>query len=360
MNSTNNNSISKLPSWTFEKDLEFIISSAEEVFSALRGARIFVTGGTGFIGTWFLETLRYANETLDLSMRVTILSRNGSGFGTKAPHLITYPNFTFIPGDVCTFSSPLGQFTHIVHAATDASADLNENNPLRMFNTVLQGTQRVLDFAVEKNIERVLFLSSGAVYGRQPWGLSHISEDSPIGPNCGDYRSAYAEGKRAAEMLCAIYKKQFDLNIVIARIFSLLGPYLSLGTHFAAGNFIRDAMNGNVITINGNGLPCRSYLYAADLIVWLLHMLVRADAGQTYNVGSDESISVKELADRISAVLGNVGVKILGAPDNGWNPGRYVPSTDLISHELGLRKTVSLDDAILRTAIWNGWKGKSE
>jgi dTDP-glucose 4,6-dehydratase len=159
-------------------------------------------------------------------------------------------------------------------------------------------------------------------------------------------------------MLCAIYQKQFGLKISIARIFALLGPHLQLDIHFAAGNFIRDAIQGKPVIVNGNGLPCRSYLYASDLSVWLWHMLVRAEPGKPYNVGSDESISIGDLAERVARVIGSGKFQVLGAADSGWNPGRYVPNTDLIARDLGLRRTVSLDDALRRTARWNGWKGR--
>jgi dTDP-glucose 4,6-dehydratase len=117
-------------------------------------------------------------------------------------------------------------------------------------------------------------------------------------------------------------------------------------------------MQGKPVIVNGNGLPCRSYLYAADLTVWLWHMLVRAEPGKHYNVGSDESVSIRDLAARISEVLGNGKYQVIGTQDEGWNPGRYVPDTTLVGRDLGLYKTVSLDEAILRTALWHGWKGK--
>jgi dTDP-glucose 4,6-dehydratase len=190
--------------------------------------------------------------------------------------------------------------------------------------------------------------------------MENVPEGWIGAPNCVDPRAAYAEGKRAAEMLCAIYQKQFGLHISIARIFALLGPYLSLDIHFAAGNFIRDAMQGKRIVVKGNGLPCRSYLYASDLTTWLWHMLVKGEAGKPYNVGSNESVSVRDLAARVSHVLENVGYDVLGAQDKGWNLGRYVPDTALIEKDLGLKRTVTLDEAIRRTAIWNGWKENSK
>lgn len=347
-----------MTTWTIESDLQDILDQTTIVWPELKGAHIFITGGTGFIGCWLLESLKYANEKLNLGIKVTVLTRSASSFEKKASHLASYKGFEFIEGNVCDFASPLGEYTHVIHAATDASADLNENNPRQMFNTVIQGTHRALDFAVEKKAKRVLFLSSGAVYGQQPWEMTNVPESWMGGPSCVDARATYAEAKRAAEMLCAIYQKQFGLEVAIARIFALLGPYLSLGIHFAAGNFIRDAMAGKKVLVNGNGLPCRSYLYASDLTVWLLHLLVRAESCKPYNVGSDESISVKELAQKTAETLADGEYEVLGAKDIGWNPGRYVPDTSLIEADLGLKRTVSLDEAIVRTALSNGWKGK--
>lgn len=343
--------------WSIEQDFESIFRRTTHVWPRLQNSRIFITGGTGFIGRWLLESLRFSNQIQNLDLQVTVLTRDVAAFQKKAPHLSNYPNFSFLEGDVCSFEFPSGEFSHLIHAATDASADLNENNPLKMFDTVLQGTRRALDFAVHKNVGKTLFLSSGAVYGVQPWEVEHVAESWLGGPNYLDPRAAYAEGKRSAEMLCAIYKKQFGTNITIARIFALLGPYLSLDIHFAAGNFIRDAIQGKKIVVNGNGLPCRSYLYASDLTVWLWHLLVRGENGKSYNVGSDVSISVKDLAETVSNKLGQVGFEVLGSQDRGWNLGRYVPDVSLMAREFGLHPTVNLQDAIVRTALWNGWKG---
>lgn len=341
--------------WDLKQDLAFICNAVGDSWHQVRNAKIFITGGTGFIGRWLLESLRYANTQLNLNIQATILTRDSSAFHHKAPHLVDYSAFTFLTGDVRNFALPAQRYTHLIHAATDASAELNENDPRCMFDTIIQGTRHVLDFAVEHSA-RVLFLSSGAVYGQQPWELEHVPEHWHGAPNCLDSRSAYAEGKRAAEMLCAIYSKQFNMNISIARIFALLGPCMPLDSHFAVGNFIRDAMQGKMITVNGNGLPCRSYLYAADLTVWLWKMLVHARSGKAYNVGSDQSVSIKELAAAVARVIGNGEYRVLGADDKGWNLGRYVPDINAIKKDLGVTITVGLDEAIRRTALWNGWK----
>jgi dTDP-glucose 4,6-dehydratase len=322
----------------------------------LGGKTIFITGGTGFIGRWMLEALADADCRLGLGVKVTILTRNPAAFAAAAPHLAGYSAFDFVTGDVLSLGPDGNRYDYVIHAATDASADLNENDPRRMFDTIVTGTRLALDFALTAKCERFLFLSSGAVYGAQPREIEKVAEDYPGAPDITAYRNAYAEGKRAAEMLCAIYANQFGVEIVTARIFALLGPLLSLDIHFAAGNFIRDAMAGRKVVVRSSGAAVRSYLYAADLTIWLWAIFLRAVPNSVYNVGSEEAISIAGLADRVATLLGDGGFEVLGEPDNAWNPGRYVPSTAKIRNELGVEPSVGLDEAIRRTAIWNGWK----
>ena len=341
--------------WSLQHDLDSMFAALEADWPKLAGKRIFMTGGTGFIGRWLLEALADADRRLELKIEVAILTRNPDGFAARAPHLANHPGFTFVTGDVLGLEPDGQRYDVVIHAATDASADLNENDPRRMFDTIVTGTRRALDFALAAGAGRFFFLSSGAVYGAQPWELENVPEDYPGAPDVTAYRNAYAEGKRAAEMLCAIYAKQFGLDVVNARIFALLGPLLSLDIHFAAGNFIRDAMAGRKVVIQSKGSAVRSYLYAADLTVWLWAILLRAGPGSVYNVGSEEGISIAALAERVATLLGDGGFEVLGEPDSGWNPGRYVPSTAKIRKELGLSPTVGLSEAIRRTALWNGW-----
>jgi len=338
-------------------DLEAINAALSADWPKLAGKRIFMTGGTGFIGRWMLYALGDANRRVGLGVEIDVLTRDPDAFAKREPELAAAPGFRFVQGDVLAMEPTGEPYDFVLHAATDASADLNDNNPLKMFDTIVEGTRRALDFAVACKAQRFFFFSSGAVYGAQPWELTHVPETHVGAPNLTSHRSAYGEGKRAAEMLCTIYGRQHGLDVINARIFALLGPLLSLDIHFAAGNFIRDAMAGRTITIEGTGKAMRSYLYAADLTVWLWTMLLRAPAGAIYNVGSEESVSIAELAERIARLLGAPEVEILAQQDPGWNPGRYVPSTEKIRTELGLAPTVGLDEAILRTARWNGWGG---
>ena len=335
--------------WHLENDLGSIVAAPQIHWDELRNARLLLTGGTGFIGRWLLEALQQANDRLALNLHISVPSRRPDSFRQRAGHLLANGKLTLIPLDF-TVEKLDGDFTHVIHAATDASATLNEEQPLKVFQTIVRSTEQVLELAAARPGIKVLFLSSGAVYGQQPSELVGIPENWYGSPNPQLPRNAYGEAKRAAEMLCAIYHKQFGVDVVTARIFSLLGPFLPLDTHFAAGNFIRDAMAGQEIKVYGNGLPVRSYLYPTDLSIWLLTLLTRKCKEAAYNIGSERAVSIGELARVTSELLGGGQYSILGAADSGWNTGRYIPNTKLIRDEFELTESVALEAALLNTA----------
>ncbi len=333
-------------------DLDHCMKCTGDLWDELRGQRVFITGATGFFGCWLLETLLRANRELQLDVQVTILSRNPDGMAKKAPHLAGDAALRILKGDVRDFEFPQGSFSHVIHAAAEASVELNTQQPSLMFDTIVEGTRRTLEFAQQTEARKFLFLSSGAVYGTQPAEVSHVSEESSSGPNPLDPASAYAEGKRAAELLCALAAKSSTLEPKIARCFAFAGPYMKLDAHFAIGNFIRDQLRGQTIRVSGDGTALRSYMYAADLMVWLWTILFRGAPMRAYNVGSEQAVSIRELAYAVSEVLTpRVGVEVLGKPGTGAAQ-RYVPSTARARQELGLSCTFGLQDAILRTQEW--------
>jgi len=174
------------------------------------------------------------------------------------------------------------------------------------------------------------------------------------GPNPLSVKNVYAEGKRAAEMLGAIANATGVAEVVNARIFAQIGPLLSLDAHFAAGNFVRDALKGGPIVVKGDGTTVRSYQYAADMVAWLLGILLRGEPGTAYNVGSDEDINVADLARLIGGLSGEqIKVVIKGKKNSSTLVDWYVPSVERSTKELGLANTVSLRNGILRTLEWN-------
>lgn len=331
-------------------DLDGALALGRDAFVSLCGARILLTGATGFYGAWLLETLAHARRALGLDLDAVVLSRDPARFTARMPHLASHPWLTFHRGDVRDFAAPDGSFSHIVHAATSTSyGPGGKEDPHEAVAVVVDGTRRVLDLAREKKVPRLLFTSSGAVYGRQPDGVTHIAEDCTNAPDTMDLRSAYGHAKRLAEQLCAQAR---GTEAVVARGFAFVGPHLPLDVHFAIGNFIGDALAGRTIVVSSDGSPMRSYLYGSDLAAWLWVMLARGAGSRPYNLGSDDDRPLGEVARRVGALLG-VPVEVRGKPDPDAPRNRYVPSVARAKEELGLAVTVSLDDAITRTAKWH-------
>lgn len=164
--------------------------------------------------------------------------------------------------------------------------------------------------------------------------------------------SAYGEGKRVSEWLAAQAACE-QLEVKIARVFSLVGPHLPLHKHFAIGNFLGAAMAGNEIVIQGDGTPHRSYLHAADMSAWLWAVLLKGRSGEAYNVGSEESISIARLAQRVCQVLGATSrIDVRSQPRPGASPAHYVPDCRKARDHLGLPEPMMLDESIIRTANW--------
>ncbi len=333
-------------------DLQLILEKTPaNVWDALRQQRIFITGGTGFVGCWLLEALIWANQQLNLNLSITILSRNPAAFVLKAPHLANNTIVHMLQGDVNDLKKINNLFDIVIHAATDVVK--TDTDSLIVFNDIVNGTKETLALAQRSKAQRYLLTSSGAVYGRQPDSLSYISENYLGAPNTLDVKSAYGQGKRVSEWLVNCHAQQYGLGVKIARCFALLGPYLPMDAHFAAGNFISDGLNHKTISVNGDGTACRSYLYAADMTIWLLTILINGESGQYYNVGSDHSISIKNLAENISNIIYSENkVSIAEQPIQNRPIQKYVPDVTKAKTELNLLIYTNLQTAISKTVDW--------
>ncbi len=327
-------------------DRKLLVQQARPLFENVRGGRFFVTGGTGFFGCWLLEALTAASDTFAPDISVAVLTRDPEAFRARAPLLAGHPAVRLVTGDVRDFPFPAESFSFVVHAAFDSS---REPSPEQTRSTIIEGTARCLELARRAETRRFLLVSSGAAYGRQPADVERSSEEA-IGGSWP--RTVYGAAKREAERLAFEAAGHGGPAATVARGFAFVGPRLRLDGHFAIGNFIRDALSGGPIRVAGDGSPVRSYLYAADLAIWLLTILFRGAPGSAYNVGSEDAVSVADLARIVAeAIAPNARVEI-GKASGSILPDRYVPSTERARKELGLRQTVDLAEAIRRTAAW--------
>ncbi|MCA3580006.1 MAG: NAD(P)-dependent oxidoreductase [Bradyrhizobium sp.] len=308
------------------------------------GARIFVTGGTGFFGR---SLLRHWSARSAPPM-VTVLTRSRAAFLGRYPEFASLDWLGFAEGDVTEAGSfPGGAFTHVIHAATESTIGPTLR-PIERYRQIMAGTENALAFARACGAGRFLLTSSGGVYGAQPADMERVPETycgmpDPLLPG-----SAYSVAKRASEHLCALYQDEYGLETVVARCFAFVGPDLPLDVHFAIGNFIGDAIAGNDIVVTGSGAPLRSYLHQDDLAWWLDHLLVSGTAGEAYNVGSDEAISIRDLAHLVRDLVAPHRPVRVALPLPPGPPSRYIPDISK-ARELGLQVRVGLSEAILST-----------
>ncbi len=323
--------------------------------AALQGKNIFVTGGTGFFGLWLLTAVSMLNRQ-GAGIGLTVLSRDCERFLIAAPQWRGLSWLTFVQGNVRDFVAPAGKFDLAIHGAADTPVD---TDPSVVLDDIALGTRHVLDVCVSVGVRRVLLVSSGAVYEPAACGIEHVVEEAALvipRSTPQTYARAYREGKRVLESLGSDYQRRTGIEAVLARCFSFSGPGLPLAGHYAISNFIHDALHADAIEVKGDGTPVRSYLHGADLAVWLLHMLAAGMPGRAYNVGSDQAVSMRELALRTRDVLApGKQVRIQGLPGVS-DPARqrYLPSIQRARVELGLAPWTPLDESIRLAAQYAG------
>jgi UDP-glucuronate decarboxylase len=310
--------------------------------------KLLLTGGTGFFGKSLLKFIVKTNFQIE----VTVLTRSSKNFLINNPQFSGLPWLSFHNGDVTRPESLKhlackGEFTHLIHAATD-STNASALSSHHQFNQIVNGTLNLLDFAINSKIHRFLLTSSGGVYGPQPLTLESIPESFLGMPDPLLFGSTYGIAKRMAEHLCILASTNSAVETVIARCFAFVGEDLPIDAHFAIGNFIRDAKHKQAIVVKGDGTPLRSYLYQQDLAQWLFTLLEKGNSGEAYNVGSDQVISIAELAHLVRDIVAPgkpVIIEKSFSADNAQR-NRYIPNIDKARNMFGLDVRVSLEKAI--------------
>jgi nucleoside-diphosphate-sugar epimerase len=309
-------------------------------------ASLLVIGGSGFFGKSLLDMFQRGKLSSFNLDRVIVMSRNAKRLKLEVPELVR-GNVELVELDIVR-TNYLPEADYVIHAAasTDARNYLSAGEKER--ENIQAGTLNYCRLARNNKNTKTLYVSSGAVYGTQPLEINQIKESYQFldSNDIPESKRDYVVAKRDAEKLIKELGNE-GLSVSIARCFAFVGPWLPLDQHFAIGNFIRDGLLSEFIEVNATQPVYRSYMYTDDLIEWLLTIIAHSsNSCPIYNVGSDQSISIDELAHKIGNYFGK-NVKF-NHHENKFKDC-YVPSIEKAKKELNLKNKVNLDEAIFKT-----------
>lgn len=338
-----------------KQDINFILKLAGPELNRLRNKNILMTGASGFIGSYLLNSIISLNDIKKNSpCKIFVLVRNIQKLKKVMPRLNEHKNIIIICDDVRTFNFPSEKIDYVIHAASPTSPNELSTDPIDSSDIIVNGTKRILQQSKQWGAKRILYISSGAVYGPQPSDILRLSEDYKGGPDITNSNFLYGEAKRYAEILCNAYYKYHSLSTVIARPFTFVGPYQNLDSGFAVTEFIKSGLQKKPICILGDGTPVRSYCYVADLTIALWKILLDGKEGCAYNIGSEEEISIIDLARKIIKIM-NLELKIetKGTPIVGQKIMRYVPDITKLKSEFNFNPKYQLNESLERTIAWH-------
>ena len=314
--------------------------------------RLLILGSTGFVGKALVQNLS-EQVVSDRSFSHVILTFRSSV-------TVDYSWMTNLHFDFGITTDTLPETEIIIHAATPASAEINTSNPEIMYDLNVSAMRKILETVRSWRIPpRILFTSSGAVYGEMPIEIQSFTDERQLTIDSQLSLSAYAEGKRAAEVMLRVASDEGICVGIIARMFAFSGEHLPRDRHFAIGNFVESAVTNQKIVVRSDGSSIRSYLDERDMAQWLLQIAQNGTPNRVYHVGSERAISIRELAflvaERYRILTGDhIPVEILGQSSPLDGVSRYIPSTVQTRAELGLSETISLErsiDDMLQAAI---------
>lgn len=335
-------------------DAEAVLHDRTDALKALRGQHVFVTGGTGILGTWLLELVKVLNARHDFGLRWTVFSRGTEDFVARWPHLARESWLNFQAGDIRHLAELPRDVRYVIHAAALTDRRVFASSPSAVAETNALGALRLFRAAnLLDDVAKVVLLSSGLVYGAQPWDLPRIDEDFVGLLRCGNAGAVYPESKRLAETIAQCAVSESKLPVVVLRPFAFVGPYQSLQLPWAVTDFIRDSFRGGPIRIMGDGATVRSILYYSDFAYGVLLALANARPRSTYNLGSDEPVDLLALAQKITRHFSPAPEIRLRVGQVGHDSTRLVPDTTRIARDLGFRATVPLDAALSRAIEWH-------
>ncbi len=347
-------------------DVQQICIRAKKALRVLEGKTVLIAGAAGFLPSYLVHTLAYANTKLFKHRSKIICMDN---FSTGTPDRLRpwakRSDIKFTKGDISKDTAVEGSVDFIIHGASIASPVWYRKYPLETLDANVSGTRRLLDLAKQKKVSGFVYFSSSEIYGDPlkgyiPTDESYFGNVSSTGP-----RACYDESKRLAETLCMIYFRQFSVPIKIIRPFNVYGPGLRLDDGRVIPDFINNVLNKKPIKVFSDGRATRSFCYIADAIVAILLLLTNKVEGEAYNVGNNKEVTIQKLAETVNKIgQSKLGIMFAKAKDKAYltdNPKRRVPNLNKIKRTIKWVPEISLNLGIEKTLKFYreggmGWK----
>lgn len=335
-----------------ENDIRKSLQAMVPDLDILRDKTILITGGTGFVGAWVARSLAWLNDEFNFKCRIILLARNPNKLEKSDPELYQRDDITFKRSDVRSIHNLQSDINFIIHAAATPDNRVHMSDPVNTMDVIALGTKAVMDAASRlSDIEGIVHLSSGQVYGKPPVNGDTLSETMLGSFLKSDITSVYPEAKRYSETVCLAYRSLYKLPISIVRPFSFIGPFQELNKPWAINSFLQEALNNQPMRIVGNGKPQRSYLYATDMAAWLLMILAKGKRGDVYNLGSSEAVSLLDVANKINIIISKPVEVIVQNHNNDIS--KFIPNLDYITKQLKVKEIFTFEQALQHTVKWN-------
>ncbi len=289
---------------TYLEDVLFVAD--DKVLEKLANKSVMITGACGLIGSFLVDVLMERNKKYNSNITVIAYSHKKESIQERFANYLHDEHFKYICQDV---NLPLyynEEVNYIVHLASNAHPLFFKTDPVGTISTNIIGLKNLLDFAKDNHVLRVLYTSSGEVYGEADSSIKEFKEDFSGYVNPISSRSCYPNSKRCAETLCVSYTEQYGVDTVIARPSHTYGPNMTKNDSRVYAEFIRNVMNGEDIVLKSEGKPIRSYTYIADCVKAFLYILIKGESKNAYNIANPNSIiSIREMAE----IIANIGNK---------------------------------------------------
>lgn len=286
-------------------EVQAIARAMEPLLRPLQGETLLVTGGAGFVCSYFVDTIAHLNREWPTPCQVICVDNLITGQASRLSHLQNRPDIRFVQHDL---SQPLpleGSMRWMIHGAGIASPTTYRKYPLETIAVNVHGTERVLELAREHQARSVVYLSSSEIYGDPPAEWIPTPEDYRGSVSCTGPRACYDESKRLAETLCMAYHRQFDVPVSIVRPFNVYGPGQRLDDGRVVPDLISAALRREPLVLFSDGRATRAFCYIRDAIGAIWHVLMAQGHGDIYNIGNDqEEVTMRALAERVQEAAG--------------------------------------------------------